>query len=139
MHIMLYRSYYAAGVNGELYIEGALVCYTIELPWLDNQPNRSCIPEGTYVLKKRFSQRHGRHLQLEAVKARSLILIHPANNAVKELRGCIAPVTTLTGPGKGILSRMAFERLTGKVYAAMQAGQPVLMTITARRSRVVSP
>lgn len=132
MHLMLYRSYDAAGVNGELYIDAALECYTIELPWLGNSPNRSCIPEGTYALKGRYSPRHGRHLEVTGVKGRSLILIHPANNAMAELRGCIAPVTRLTGPGRGILSRLAFERMSTKVFAALKRRQ-VLLTITHHR------
>lgn len=132
MHVMLYRTYGAYGVNGELYIDAALECYTIELPWLNNSPNRSCIPEGTYVLKERYSQKHGRHLEVTGVKGRSFILIHPANNALAELKGCIAPVTQLTGQGRGILSRMAFERMSTKVFAALRRRQ-VLMTITHRK------
>ncbi len=132
MHIMLYRTYHAFGVNGELYIDAAMECYTIELPWLNNRPNRSCIPEGTYVLKERYSPRHGRHLEVTGVKGRSFILVHPANNALIELRGCIAPVTQLTGPGKGVLSRLAFERLSTKVFAALKHRQ-VLLTVTCRK------
>lgn len=132
MHVMLYRTYDASGVNGALFIDAALECYTIELPWQNNMPNRSCIPEGTYVLKGRYSPRHGRHLEITGVKGRSLILIHPANNALAELKGCIAPVTQLTGPGRGILSRMAFERLCTKVFAALKRRQ-VLLTITHRK------
>jgi hypothetical protein len=132
MHMMLYRTYDASGVNGELYIDAALECYTIELPWLNNRPNRSCIPEGTYVLKERYSPRHGRHLEVTGVKGRSFILIHSANNALAELRGCIAPVTQLTGPGRGVLSRMAFERMSTKVFAALKR-RHVLLSITHRR------
>jgi hypothetical protein len=126
---MLYRRYSPNGVNGELYTHGARECFTIELPWLHNKPNCSCIPEGTYVLQKRFSKKHGWHIEVTGVKNRSLILLHPANDALKELKGCIAPVTELTGAGKGILSRMAFERLTEKVFSAMRQ-RTVLLTIT---------
>jgi hypothetical protein len=131
MHIMLYRTYDAEGVNGELYINAAMECYTIELPWADNRRNVSCIPEGTYVLEKRYSKKHGWHLHVTGVKDRNLVLVHPANDAKKELRGCIAPVTQLTGPGKGILSRMAFERLKEKLFTAMKQ-RTVLITITSR-------
>jgi hypothetical protein len=34
-------------------------------------------------------------LEVIDVKNRKLILFHPANNALKELNGCIAPVTKL--------------------------------------------
>lgn len=125
---MLYRAYDAKGVNGELYLEGERLCYTIELPWLDNQPNRSCIPEGSYALRKRWSPKYRWHLEVTGVKGRSLILIHPANDALRELRGCIAPVTTITSPGKGMLSRIAFEKLKARVFPVI-GKETVLLTI----------
>src|SRR5690606_26150009 len=99
------------GINGEIRMEGELVCYAIELPWKDNARNISCIPEGSYPLVKRYSKRFGWHILIKDVPDRSSILIHPANDAQKELQGCIAPVTRLTGPGKGSESRIAFEKL----------------------------
>lgn len=100
-------------------LDNQLVCYTIELPWRDNTPQVSCIPEGDYPLIKWLSPNHGNCLLVEDVPKRSSILIHPANNALRELRGCIAPVTKLTGPGCGDQSRMAFKALLNQVYAAL--------------------
>jgi hypothetical protein len=60
---------------------------------------------------------------------RSAILFHPANNAEKELRGCIAPVSELTGQGTGKNSRLAFEKLKEAVYAALDQGQQVILII----------
>lgn len=57
------------------------------------------------------------------------ILIHPANDTMKELKGCIAPVSTLTGEGKGLLSKNALVRLTAVVYAAIAKKQTVFITI----------
>lgn len=37
------------------------------------------------------------------------ILIHPANNALLELKGCIAPVSIITGIGQGTLSVKAMQ------------------------------
>jgi hypothetical protein len=128
MVLLLHRTYHPSGVNGELYIHGVFVCHTIELPWLNNKPNSSCIPEGTYVLQKRWSPRHKWHLIITGVKGRSFILIHPANDAIVELRGCIAPVTTLTGIAKGTQSRMAFQKLTSLVFPAIKS-ELVLLTI----------
>jgi C4-dicarboxylate transporter len=61
-----------------------------------------------------------------------LILIHPANNAKKELKGCIAPVTSLTGIGTGSASRFAFEKLIAKIFSAMKT-QTVFLTLSADR------
>ncbi|BAV05484.1 hypothetical protein SAMN05421788_10564 [Filimonas lacunae] len=130
MQLILQRTYYANGTNGNLYVDGRLFCYTIELPWLQNKTCVSCIPEGTYRLVKRFSDKFKSHLHVQGVKGRSLILIHPANNALLQLQGCIAPVTTITGPGCGNLSRAAFQPLVLMVYHALDNNKSVLLTIT---------
>ena len=97
MELELFRTYDPEGTNGELKL---VVCNTIELPWLQNQRNISCIPEERYELRKRFIKKFGLHLLVVDVPDRSWILIHPANDAKTQLKGCIAPVTQLTGPGK---------------------------------------
>jgi len=132
MELLLCRSYHSTAVNGELYMGEEFQCYTIELPWLNNQPSRSCIPEGRYALQKRWSPKHKWHLLVKDVPGRSLILLHPANNAQKELKGCIAPVTKLTGIGTGSGSRIAFEKLTANIFPAMQT-QTVFLTIKTKQ------
>jgi hypothetical protein len=52
MKLELIRTYYPAGTNGDLLLNGDKVCSTIELPWKKNAPKVSCIPEGEYELKK---------------------------------------------------------------------------------------
>jgi hypothetical protein len=128
MELEIIRTYHPTGTNGALFLDGVRQCYTIELPWLNNQPRRSCIPEGRYGLQKRYSPRFKHHLLLLGVPGRSLILVHPANNALKELAGCIAPVSQLTGPGRGLQSRVAFEWLLALVYPALKT-EPVFLTL----------
>ena len=127
---MLFRSYYKEGVNGTLFYKGIAICDTIELPWKDNQRRISCIPEGIYEVRKRVSVKFKNHLQLINVSGRSTILIHPANDARKELNGCIAPVTYHTGVGKGVYSRKAFEKLLNMVDDAYQDKEKVQLRIT---------
>ena len=129
MELILFRAYHPTGTNGTLWLQHRRVCFTIERAWENNLRNRSCIPEGTYPLSKRFSSRYGWHLLIEEVRDRSLILIHPANYALKELQGCIAPVTSLAGVGIGNSSKKAFEQLKSIVYAALQRGESVNLTI----------
>ena len=129
MELELKRNYFANGCNGSIYCGGTFICNTIELPWKDNQRGISCIAEGRYELQKRFSPRFQWHLILKGVAGRSVILIHPANDAMKELKGCIAPVSTLTGEGKGLLSKNALLRLTAVVYTAIAKEQTVFITI----------
>ena len=111
MVLELTRTYFPYGTNGKLECEGKLICNTIELPWKNNETRVSCILEGKYFIKKRYSQKFQWHLEVLDVKNRSLILFHPANNALLELNGCIAPVTKLSGPGLGLISRKAFISL----------------------------
>src|SRR5215216_4379526 len=128
MELFLCRNYYPNGTNGQLYINEVFLCYTIELPWLNNQPKRSCIPEGRYTIEKRWSPHFGDHYQLKNVPGRDLILIHPANNALKELKGCIAPVSYLVGEGKGSFSRLALKNFSLIVDDAMKE-ETVYLTI----------
>lgn len=113
MELELIRTYFPNGTNGELRLadnKKGIICYTIELPWLANKQSVSCIPEGRYELTKRYSPKFGHHLLVNDVKERELILIHPANDAVKELKGCIAPVSVCTGEGRGNNSRLALKK-----------------------------
>ena len=129
MELELLRTYYPMGTNGKILLQGKLISYCIELPWKNNHAQVSCIPEGRYELEKRWSPKFLRHLQVMDVKDRDYILIHPANDAMHELRGCIAPVSFLTGPGKGTGSRVALKKLTALVFAVLDQSKPVFLTI----------
>ena len=76
---------------GRLFYED-FQCFTLELPWLDNQKNISCIPEGTYEYFKRISPSRGREIiQLKDVPGgRTYIQLHPGNYT-KQILGCILP------------------------------------------------
>ncbi len=52
--------------------------------------------------------KRGEYLRIVFVDKRDWILFHPANNALK---GCIAPVTNLTGAGTGSESRIAVQKI----------------------------
>ena len=70
------------------------------------------------------------------VPGRDLILIHPANDAKKELLGCIAPVTKHTGIGKGSNSRKTLEKLKMIVYAAFDRNEEVKISIQSKKEIV---
>lgn len=129
MILYLTRTYFPEGTNGMLLIDAQLGCYTIELPWKDNHARISCIPEGKYLIKKRFSQKYGWHLEVCDVPNRKYILFHPANDAQRELQGCIAPVTKLSAPGKGLLSKKAFALLLQQVYAVLDKNESVFLIV----------
>lgn len=128
MELLLCRTYdpEGEGTNGELYTR---ISHTIELPWLGNMRNRSCIPEGRYEVLQRFTEKHKHHYILSNVPGRQGILIHAANNALTELKGCIAPVLTHLGPGRGVESRAAIERLDACLIPAYTQNEKVYLTI----------
>ncbi len=65
------------------------VCYTCELPWLENAPKTSCIPTGTYTCLPHDSEAHPNTWQLQNVPNRSEVLIHNGNAAKEDSLGCI--------------------------------------------------
>lgn len=129
MELVLNRTYHKDGVNGNVFLDNEKICSTIELPWKSNQRRISCIPEGRYLLKKRYSQRFKWHVHITDVPNRDLIIIHPANDALKELQGCIAPVLQHTSAGKGINSRFANERLKKLIFDAFEKDEEVFLKI----------
>lgn len=103
---LLQRVYLADRTLGSIYGPNAgLICKTLELPWLDNQRGKSCIPEGLYEVHKMppipkddpnteadesggLHYRPYWHFRLPKVKGRSGILIHIGTD-VKDSQGCI--------------------------------------------------
>ena len=133
MILVLNRIYFPEGTQGVLEWNGTLICYTIELPWMENQRRISCIPEGEYFLQKRFSPKFKWHFLLMNVTGRDLILIHPANDAKLELLGCIAPVTVLTGIGKGSASRKAMTELRKIIFPLLKKNEQVVLVIKSKK------
>lgn len=65
--------------------------YSLELPWRNNEPRVSCVPDGIYPMIWANSPRLKKKTwRLQQVPDRDGILIHPAN-FVNQLLGCIAP------------------------------------------------
>ena len=81
-----------------LLVFGQSTVRTLELPWRDNTPQKSCIPTGTYRCQIVKSPRFGKVYHVTNVPGRSAVLIHSANFAgdvdkgwTTQLHGCIAP------------------------------------------------
>ena len=94
------------------------LCWTLELPWLDNKRNVSCIPPGTYdVIKRQSKTFKGWVCELQNVPGRDGVLIHPGNT-VLDIRGCIlvglqlGELVTPKGTMEAVvMSRSAMTRL----------------------------
>lgn len=95
----LYRSYLDNCTLGKILIGGNLICYTVELPYLSNKKNISCVPEGEYLLKCISTINHKDSFFLENIDlgvswnsntTRTEIEIH-IFNFPHESSGCIGP------------------------------------------------
>jgi hypothetical protein len=74
---------------GDFHVNGYPFCHSLELPWHDNKPDVSCIPEGTYKVIVDHSESKGRMLpHVLDVPDREGIRIHIAN-FTSEIHGCI--------------------------------------------------
>jgi hypothetical protein len=92
----------------------------------------SCIPEGRYEIVKRYNAKFKWHFIIMNVPNRSFILIHPANDALKELKGCIAPVLILAALGKGHESKKALKSLISIIYPLLEQKEKIYLTIKSK-------
>lgn len=87
-----------SGTFGMIPLQDGFTFMTGELPWRENKPFVSCIPEGTYQLKYLLSKKFGKfNYHIIDVPGRTNIEFHRANymgDKTKgfkcELEGCIA-------------------------------------------------
>ena len=96
--MIISRWYDARHTQGSIFImEGDFILYKgkcLELAWLDNKQNVSCIQEGIYNAKKEMHKTRGKVFRLLWVRGRSGILMHIGNFvAGKKIdsEGCILP------------------------------------------------
>ena len=95
------------GTFGELWYDDQFLCYTVEQPWNNNKPFKSCVPAGRYNLKPfdspRFGQTYALHNPYINVTLypddtpgnRYACLFHAANWA-SDVQGCIGPGANLS-------------------------------------------
>ena len=87
--ITVSRAYYLNCTLGRLFTDG-FSCYTLELPYLGNEPNVSCTPEGVYDYRIAKSPRlQSDVIWIDGVKGRSSIQIHPGNYTSQILGCCL--------------------------------------------------
>ena len=86
---------------GVLYVAGKLCFTTLELPWMDNEKEKSCIPVNIYRCKRVDSPRFGLTFEVDDVPNRSQILFHQGNFPT-DSKGCILLGTGFMPNEKGI-------------------------------------
>ena len=77
---------------GKLFINGESFCDTLENPYINNERNISCIPEGQYKVRLRLAResatRDYYYLLVQDVPNRDFILVH-IGNYPSQTQGCI--------------------------------------------------
>lgn len=94
--------------HGILFHGQNFLCYTLELPWRNNEKLVSCIPWGRYVAIRHPSPRFGMTLAVKEVPGRSGIIFH-AGNTVVDSKGCVLVGTVTDWGGTLSVSRRAIE------------------------------
>lgn len=81
--LILSRQYKENETLGVFYVmdgyKQLYTCLCLELPWLNNEHNVSCIPEGTYDVIKYSDTKHKDCFWIQDVPDRTGILIHLGN------------------------------------------------------------
>jgi len=98
--LILTRYYTLDQTFGTLFGDQGLQLVTIEQPWCDNIPFKSCVPEGEYTVIRDSRPKHSRTFTLinedlgitryPAAGMRDSCLFHVAN-VVTDIEGCIGP------------------------------------------------
>ena len=107
---------------------GEFVCYTLERPWLNNEQNVSCIPEGNY--KGRF-QASGSfpdmRMYFQDIPGRSKVMFHWGNYVHRTLRDAHCSVSLLIPAAICLLltrksTVLKVEQLVGGMLAGYRRG-----------------
>ena len=75
-------------ITGELYVKGAFVAHTLELPWNNNKSYISSIPDGKYSANLRYDKPDGWRIELKNVVGRTGVQIHLGNYPA-DIEGCV--------------------------------------------------
>ncbi|WP_019615094.1 DUF5675 family protein [Psychromonas ossibalaenae] len=99
-HFILKRRYFEHGTYSTMHrADSSKVCRMVEREWRNNEPFKSCVPEGSYLIVPHNSPKYGDCYALVAAtlgvtidgpSLRTACLIHPANKP-SELLGCLSP------------------------------------------------
>lgn len=127
MNAILLRTYYDNRTEGILVVmdntKVVFSCNTLELPNLNNLPQKSCIPEGEYEVVRHTSPSKGDCYSVKNVPNRQNILIH-VGNYTDDTLGCI-----LVGTDVGMTIASSRKALTSLKKAAPTAFKLRIMSM----------
>lgn len=128
------HTYSPIATLGTLSVRGELL-HTIERPWVRNAKNISCIPEGTYTVRRYSSTKYPNAWEVLDVPGRTHILIHVANYAT-DVEGCIGLGTEIMETTYGVAkSRQAMAGFN----VILEGTEEFQLEITQYRPMVTYP
>jgi hypothetical protein len=128
---------------GEWWLGGIKLCDTLELPWLDNAADVSCIPEGEYELVKGTHASYkgplGKLLKYDCytvanVPNRTDIDVH-IGNFPKDTKGCI--LVGVHDPVKGAVLQDSKATFNGLMERLNTITEPIQLKVEYRYEPVV--
>ena len=109
--------------------DGSFLCNTLERPWLNNQPNISCVPKGTYqCIWSHMINMNEDHYQIMNVPGRTSIFIHEGNFCA-DSHGCILLGNTYADINKDSEPDVLSSRVTLSSFETMLNKQPFTLII----------
>lgn len=126
MQVKIARNLYTdSSTQGELSIDGAFVCYTLEPPVKTDGSKPRAIDDGTYPLTIRWSTDHNRHLPHVENVPDFVAVEHHVGNTAKDTLGCTL-VGHVRGPEEDWISNStpAFAALMAKYMAGATERNP---------------
>lgn len=89
MKVFTMLRYYQKGFTlGSMFLNEVPLVNTFEPPWMNNNHNLSCFPQGLYVAKYVNSPKHGWCYELQDVPGRAEIQVHIGND-LADTSGCV--------------------------------------------------
>jgi hypothetical protein len=89
VNLTVSRQYPTAGcTSGYLAVDGTIISYTLERPWVGNITNISSVPDGTYNGIIRYDKTDHWRIELTDVPGRSNVQIHVGNEP-DQTKGCV--------------------------------------------------
>lgn len=106
-----------------------LIGKTLELPWLNNKKNVSCIPKGIYDAKVAYMESlDGYYYKLINVLDRTEIYIH-IGNYYSDIKGCIILGANLSDINKDGEPDVTSSTVTVNAFMALCDGKPIKVII----------
>ena len=101
---------------------------TLELPWLENQKDVSCIPAGSYKFELYNSVKFGQCFHVLEVPGRDAILTH-AGNYNSDTHGCILPGAGFADLNQDGIQDITSSRATMEKLLALWDGSGELVIL----------